>query len=69
MIDRDQRRHWAEERERRGLVPGRAQFAGQGLMALLDEPRVLVTALPADPLHPAVDLRHDAMVADILPQH
>lgn len=67
MIDRDQRRFWAEERERRGLVPGGGQFADRGLMTQLDEPRVLVTVLPADPLRPAVDLRDDALFADILP--
>ncbi len=68
MVDRDQRRFWAEERERRGLVQGRGQFGDSGLMKQLDEPRVLVTALPADPLRAAVDLSDDALFADILPQ-
>jgi hypothetical protein len=68
MIDRDQRRYWAEERVRRGLVSGGGQFAGRGLMDLLDEPRVLVATLTADPLHPAIDLRDDGLVAAVLPQ-
>lgn len=68
MIDRDQRKYWAEERERRGLVQGGGQFTDRGLMALLDEPRVLVTTLAADPLRPAVDLRDDALVAAVLPR-
>lgn len=68
MIDREQRRHWAEERERRGLMQGGGHFASLGLMANLDESRVLVTALPADPLHPAVDLRDQVLFADVLPR-
>ncbi len=68
MVDRDQRRFWAEERERRGLLPGGGQFVDRGLMKQLDEPRVLVTALPADPLRAAVDVPDDALFADILPR-
>lgn len=67
MIDRDQRTCWAEERERRGLVPGSGDFAGRGLTALLDDPRLLVTTLPADPLQPVVDLRGGDLVG-VLPQ-
>lgn len=67
MIDREQRRHWAEERERRGLVPGGGHFGRHGLMVNLDEPRVLAAVLPADPLRPAVDLRDQVLFADVLP--
>ena len=65
MIDRDQRRYWAEERDRRGRLSGEDEFARQGLMALLDDPRLLVTTLPVDPLCPVVDLRDDVLVGAV----
>ena len=66
MTSADQQQRWASEREARGLTRGDASFARSGLMAMLDEPRLLVAVLPADPLSSAVDFDDDLLNA--LPQ-
>lgn len=68
MIDRDQRECWLRARDRRGLVAGRPDYGRAGLMARLDEPRLLVTTLPADPLRPSVGFDDHALVSSVLPQ-
>lgn len=57
---------WAAERADRNLQRGHASFAASGLMTHLDEPRLLATVLPADPLAVAVDFDDDLLTA--LPQ-
>jgi len=66
-LDRQQREHWDQERQRRGLVSGRDDFGRTGLMSRLDEPRILVRTLPADCLHPRIDF-DDPGLARVLPR-
>src|SRR5947208_7189450 len=65
-VGSDQQERWARERERRGLVPGNTGFAKDGLMALLDEPRVLVTVMPSTPLRQPLDF--DGALLSLLPR-
>jgi len=57
----DQQRLWADERASRNLTRGHERFAATGLMQRLDEPRLLVTILPADPAAPTLDLEDDLL--------
>src|SRR4051812_44535872 len=64
----NQREQWEKERRRRQLVPGEGDFAQAGCMANLDEPRLLVTVLPSDPLAQPLDFDDDALTGFVLPQ-
>lgn len=66
-IDREQRQAWQEERARRGLVPGAAEFGRLGLMVRLDDPSVLVKTLPADPLRTFLEFDDEALLGFVLP--
>lgn len=61
-----QQRIWDAERVRRRLTRGHERFAATGLMTELDEPRLLVTVIPSDPLAPLIDF--DDNVFQVVPQ-
>jgi hypothetical protein len=61
----DQQTAWQAEREKRGLG-AEGKLAPAGLMTYLDEPLLLVTVIPSDPLATPADF--DADLLEVLPQ-
>ena len=66
MASVDQQQRWASERVARGLTRTDESFARAGLMAMLDDPGLLVAVHPADPLSTALDFDDDLL--QVLPE-
>lgn len=67
-MDTTHRERWLAARQLRGLDPATAGFGESGLLAMLGEPGVFVTILPADPLRPALDFSDEQLTAQVLPE-
>lgn len=59
----DQQCTWESERVRRNLARGHEGFANTGFMRFLDQPSLLVAAIPAGPLDPFLDFEEGLLHA------